>query len=578
MKMSDQDQHNDHPDESSSDIPDAEEESVVEEIQEIIDQNDGDPMVILDHREWPYTLAEWYASNEFEEKKKYLKVVDYINWRSVEMRRDDFEDQIESAAAEIQDSEESQPIHEMSPSEFFDHFTWPDMPDRQIAYFCHLWCKENAPIVFSNDQVFVYDGDIWVNEPKRVARILQRLLRAHYGKHVKEEFLDGYVSVNDAYHVDWDEMGVSGSRCVVENGILNLGEGEIERETKPSDYALIRFPVRWEGIDAKCDRWLNEFLDRSVNDADLQKLQEYTGYCLHTHDYPYKKALMMLGDGNNGKGVFEDVITAAIGLDNVMNYGLRDLSGANFGLQRLQNTAVNINSDIEGNEITHTSAFKKLTGRDRFKVEPKYETPFEIENAAKLMFAANQIPDVDTQDLAFYSRWVFVEFPHRFTTRDDDGHFDADPHIADDIIENELPGVLAWMVEGYQQLRNQAHFTDEMAPEEVRTEWKHLSDPTITFIRNFLKSGHPAEEGDPQLKGRMTVSELYEHYEKYMATTPVSAVTKQTLAQYIKNRFEADTTTERRGPDKEDVKRVWDGVFIAHENRNEIRDLYQESL
>jgi len=408
-----------------------------------------------------------------------------------------------------------------------------------------------------------------------VAKILQRLLRAHYGKHVKEEFLDGYVSVNDAYQVDWNEMGISGPRCVVENGILNLVEGEIEREPRPDDYALIRFPVRWEGMDAERDRWSNEFLDRSVNDGDLQKLQEFAGYCLHTHDYPYKKALMMLGNGNNGKGVFEDVITAAIGPDNVMNYGLRDLSGANFGLQRLQNTAVNINSDIEGNEVTRTSAFKKLTGRDRFKVEPKYETPFEIENAAKLMFAANQIPDVDTDELAFYARWVFVEFPHRFTTKIGDEYFDADPHLADKIIENELPGVLAWMVEGYQDLHDQGHFTDEMGPEEVRTQWTHLSDPTVTFIRNFIEAGHPAERGDPQLDGRMTVAELYQFYQKYMKTTPVSPVGKQKLGRYIKNRFDADTVSERRGPDNDDVVRVWDGVFIPSEKREEIRDLYK---
>jgi P4 family phage/plasmid primase-like protien len=550
---------------------------VVDEMHDALDAGDEDPMVLLDHREWADTLAEWYDSDEYEKRNKYQKVVNYINWRSVDMPRGDFDDQIEIAVAEIQDDEDSQSIEEMSPSEFHSKFDWSDMPDRQIAYFCHLWCKENALIVFSNDQIFVYDGDIWVNEPRRVAKILQKLLRSHYGKHVKEEFLDGYIVVNDAYHVDWDKMGVSGPRCVVENGILNLVEGEIDRKTKPDDYALIRFPVRWDGMDADCNRWHSEFLDRSVNDADLQKLQEFAGYCLHTHDYPYKKALMMLGDGNNGKGVFEDVITGVIDPDNVMNYGLRDLSGADFGLQRLQNTAVNINSDIEGDEITHTSAFKKLTGRDRFKVEPKYETPFEIENAAKLMFAANQIPDVDTDELAFYARWVFVEFPHRFTTRTDDGYFDADPHLADKIIENELPGVLAWMVEGYQELYDQGHFTGEMDPEEVRTEWSHLSDPTVTFIRNFVTGGHPGEEGDT-LEGRMTVSSLYQFYEKYMATTPVSPVSKQKLARYITNRFEADTVSERRGPNNDDVERVWDGVFIPFHKREEIQELHSESL
>lgn len=292
-------------------------------------------MVILDHRKWIYILAEWYESDELEKSTKSQKVVNYTNWRSVAMRRDDFEEQIENAANELNDDDESKEVWEMTPREFYNEFNWPKISHRVKAFNCHLWCKYNANIAFSNKQVFVYEGDIWVNDQKQVARILQKFLGPYYGKHVKEEFIDGYVSVKDPYHVDWEEMGIDGPRCIVENGILNLVNGEIEREVEPEDYAIVKFPVLWEGMDADCERWVNEFLDRSVNDVDLQKLQEFAGYCLYTHDYPYKKALMMLGDGNNGKGLFEDVITAVIGANNVMNYGLRDLSGGNFALQRL---------------------------------------------------------------------------------------------------------------------------------------------------------------------------------------------------------------------------------------------------
>jgi hypothetical protein len=76
----------------------------------------------------------------------------------------------------------------------------------------------------------------------------------------------------------------------------------------------------------------------------------------------------------------------------------------------------------------------------------------------------------------------------------------------------------------------------------------------------------------------MTVSSLYQFYEKYMATTPVSPVSKQKLARYITNRFEADTVTERRGQNNDDVERVWDGVFIPFHKREEIQELHSESL
>lgn len=67
------DHPNDDEDEPSSDNdePADENRSTVDEIRDALDGNDGDPMVILDHREWLYILAEWYDSDELEKSTKY---------------------------------------------------------------------------------------------------------------------------------------------------------------------------------------------------------------------------------------------------------------------------------------------------------------------------------------------------------------------------------------------------------------------------------------------------------------------------------------------------------------------------
>ncbi|MDY6764485.1 MAG: hypothetical protein SV377_02175, partial [Halobacteria archaeon] len=198
--------------------------------------------------------------------------------------------------------------------------------------------------------------------------------------------------------------------------------------------------------------------------------------------------------------------------------------------------------------------------------------------STKLLFAANKVPKVEDATLAFYSRWVFVHFPNKFTTHKGDGYLDADPSIHEDIIENELAGVLAWAVEGYQRLHEQEHFTGELEPEDVRETWYNYADTTATFVRNYISWGNPPLDG--KLDHRMRVDTVYDYYLKYIETTPTSPKTKQQLAAYVKNRYDgAETTTSRKAANEdEEVVRVWDGVHIGEEDRDEISERYADSL
>lgn len=559
-----------------------------DDVLDVLSENDGRPQGLLQHRDARWTIATW-KEEPFEHDFAYDDLMDEIGWRGVEMKKSDFEDCVEKVIDRMDDSDGDdmktdggvqKSIHEMTANEFREEFDWKDLMDRQMAAKCAEWCKANADIIFSNDQVLVYDETerLWVRNEAMVASVLKKLLGDYYGKNVKDEFVQGYVAVDPEFRVPWEEIGVRGPRCVVEDGILNLINGEIEREVRPDDYTIMRFPVEWKGMDAAADRFYGDFLKWSVASEDRKKLQEYAGFCLHTNDYRYKKALMMVGAGDNGKGVFEDILTALVGRDNAMHDDLKDLSENQFGAHRLRQNAININSDIDGNEITQTSTFKKLTGRDRIRVEAKFQEPFEIENPAKLIFAANEIPKVKNGDLAFYNRWMFVHFPMKFTSFDDE-YPDKDPDLADDIIENELPGVLAWAVEGYQRLREKGHFTGEQPGEKVREMWFDYADPTSTFVNNYVSFGQPGPEEEAPTP--TLVREMYNYYEKYISTTPTAPQTKKTLSSYIRNRYdEATTETSRKIANDRDLDvdtvRYWDGVYLSHDAMQEIRELVSE--
>lgn len=550
----------------------------VAEAIEVLNQNDSKPRSLLKHRKIKPALARW-KHNPATTDYAYFDVLDEIVWQKGAIDKDAFEDELDEMWAKLREDETENledEITSMSTDEFRDAFHWDAMDDREIAHRCHLWAKENADIIYTNGQVLVYDGNVWVRDDHKIPRILHRLVGENYGDNLKREFLRGYVKAHQDYHVEWENVGIQGPRCLVENGILDLFDGEIIHEARPEDYALFKLPVEWHGKDAERELWEDQFLKYSVDPDDRDVLQEYTGFLLHTNEYPFKKALMMLGGGNNGKGVYEDVVTAMLGPDNVMHDDLADMSSNRFGLQRLRYRVANINSDIQGGTIDDTALFKKLTGRDRIRVEPKYERAFSIRNPAKLVFAANQIPDVDDAQLPFFARWLFVEFPNQFTFADGDGKLDAIRGLDEKIIENELPGVLAWAVEGYQRLRDRGRFSTDQSPEEVRDQWYDYSDTTATFVRNYIKA--PSDPAQDEIR----VDSLYDLYKKYINTTPTSPETKQSLSAYIQNRHDHAETKPSRQAVREDedkeVVRVWDGVTIPRERRKKIREDYNETL
>ena len=557
----------------------------LDDMLDILNEHDGKPHVLLQHKDAKFDLAEW-KENRIENNFAWNEILEEINWHGVSMSKADFVSHIDDCAVGDDSTGEDigsdggrKDIPEMTADEFQAEFDWDTMQDRKMAKLCHEWIVENENIIYSNNSVLLYDDGIWADDEPRVARILQSLLGGHYGNNVKKEYIRGYVKVHDDYRVDWVDMGLEPGLVAVENGLLDLEEGEIIRELEPDDRAIIKLPVTWEGMDAERSEW-ESYIKSSVESTGRPVLQEYVGLCLDTDHYPYKKALMLLGGGDNGKGVFEGCITKMLGNDNVTNDDLRDM-GNQFGLQRLRTMAANINSDINGGKIEETSMFKKLTGEDYVRVEAKHQTASQMKNPAKMIFAANSIPSVDNAERAFYARWLLVQFPNRFTKDPDDQYMDADLKLESRIKENELSGILAWAVEGYQRLSEQGKFTGNHKAEYNREQWSNYQDTTGTFVRNYITQGNPVV--DEGAKHKMPVGQVYELYKKFIRSTPTGEQSKRRLNNYITAdfRYPNAETEPANIPDGDggwESKRVWDGIYVPKEARDEISELYKDSL
>jgi hypothetical protein len=100
------------------------------------------------------------------------------------------------------------------------------------------------------------------------------------------------------------------------NGVLDLDTGNLLPHS-PDFMLTTAIPVVFDpDPDTTAVDRLEKFLDSIVDGDDRKVLEEWMGYCLW-RTYPYHKAMLLLGDGRNGKTTFVTLLTGMLGESNV---------------------------------------------------------------------------------------------------------------------------------------------------------------------------------------------------------------------------------------------------------------------
>lgn len=354
--------------------------------------------------------------------------------------------------------------------------------------------------------MFVYDEEsgIYSSEGKRMLeKALITRLGDQYNCHRSKEILH---QVKILTQVPTDSLGGSPTELVVANGTLDWGETPDGfpqlRSHSPEDNALAALPVEFDP-DATCPQW-EEFVEDCVESGWEDTVQEHVGYGLVPNDMPFHKALMLVGDGANGKSQFLNVVRRLLGQENCTSHSLQEVSESPYAREQLFRSLANLHGDLSAAALGRNNMFKTLVGGDMVTAERKYKDPFQFNATTKLVFAANQVPEVHDDDDAFFRRWLLVEFPNTFSGED------QVPNIGEKIFEEEASGILNWALEGRRRLFSQERFTNDDTPEEIRFRWMEWGNPVNRFIKDCLT---PTGNDDDRLKSK----EVYDQYREYMS-------------------------------------------------------------
>lgn len=277
----------------------------------------------------------------------------------------------------------------------------------------------------------------------------------------------------------------------VANGVVNLRDGTL-REARREDYITKRAPVAYDR-KASAPLW-RAFVERITGgDASLAAyLQRVAGYCL-TGQTVEQCLFVLFGLGANGKSTYLNTLRAALGeyaaVTDVQTWMTRDRQGPSNDLAALRGARTVISSETEEGQRFAEVLVKLATGGDSLKARFLYGEFFEFRPVFKLLIAANHKPVIRGDDHAIWRRIRLLPFTVTIPPEEQDRTLETK-------LRGELPGVLAWAVDGCLEWQRNGlgmpevvqHATDEYR-EEMDSFGAFLTECCVLAAKCTVRAG-----------------------------------------------------------------------------------------
>jgi putative DNA primase/helicase len=290
-----------------------------------------------------------------------------------------------------------------------------------------------------------------------------------------------------------DALDRDGWLLNVANGTFDLRADEL-RPHRPEDLITHVLPVAYEPA-ASASTWM-KFLGRILNyDDDLHGfVQRAIGYSL-TAETTEQCFFLMYGKGKNGKTTFLETVRALFG-DLARNarfetFLVKRQDQIPSDIARLRGARLVTACEAQDGRRLDEATIKDLTGGDTVTARRRYQDEREFRPSCKLWLSANHKPVIRGQDVAIWRRVKLVPFVVEIPEAE------RDPELAAKL-RSELPGILAWAVEGARHWRE--HRLGSCAAVEAHTqEYKSESDVIGRWIEENCDFGAAYEVLKPAL-------------------------------------------------------------------------------
>ncbi len=325
------------------------------------------------------------------------------------------------------------------------------------------------------------------------------------------------------------------------NGTIDLRTGQL-RPHRREDMLTKLSPVTYDA-EAQPVRWL-AFLDRIFEgDEQLIKfIQKSIGYSL-TGNTSEQCLFICHGVGANGKSVLMRTISAILA-----DYGqqirtetlmVKSYQTVNNDIAALRGARFVSAIETDDGQKLAESIVKQLTGGDAVRARFLFQESFEFTPQFKIWLAANHRPEVKENGHAIWRRIRLVPFNVIIPKAEQNLEF------FECELQDELPGILAWAVEGCRLWQREG-LNEPEAVTKATAEYREEMDVLADFLSERCVTGENYQA---------TTTELYNAYETWCLDNGEKAESARWLNGQLRNRgFE---------PGRSRSSRFWKGIGLV---------------
>lgn len=326
-----------------------------------------------------------------------------------------------------------------------------------------------------------------------------------------------------------------------QNGTIDLRTAEL-RPHNADDLITKLIPFDFDPT-ATAPRWI-AFLHEIMagNEGLISFIQRAVGYSL-TALVIEQVLFFLYGLGQNGKSTFLGVLFALLAeyakTAAVDSFLSRAPGRIPNDIAALKGARVVITSEPEAGQSLSESLIKQLTGGDPISARFMHGEWFTFEPTFKIWMAGNHRPRIRGTDDGIWRRIHLIPFNVSFPPDK------RDPDLKDYLLTNELPGILAWAVEGCLAWQREG-----LAPppevQAAKQEYREDQDVLGAFFDDCCVVHEGAEA---------TAGTLYSTYKQWGSQNSEEVLSQRAFGSRLKDRgFQ---------PGRRSNERFWRGIGLA---------------
>ena len=310
-----------------------------------------------------------------------------------------------------------------------------------------------------------------------------------------------------------------------QNGTINLKTGKLQ-EHRAADYITKMCRANYDP-DCAIPLWAELLQKITLGNNQLQRyIQKAFGYAL-TGDTSEQALFILYGTGSNGKSTLLNVFSELMATYSTSTpsdtFMQKKNDSVNNDIARLKGARFVAAIEMEEGKRMAESLIKSVTGGDKLVTRFLYGEFFEYVPQFKVFLAVNHKPNIRDTTNSIWRRIKLMPFEATFTEQERDKHFPAK------IMASELPGILAWAVQGcllWQQEGLQM-------PDSVNTATRKYQEEMDSFS-NFFRECCVEREG-----GRVSNKMLRAKYDEWCRENGEYALTQRPFsAKLIERGYE----------------------------------------